>query len=56
MDYASFKGQEYLGIYPYIDYEKGANSDRYEFWMNSPKENKYVRLREWLNGKDPYSH
>lgn len=56
MDYASFKGQEYLGIYPYIDYEKVTNSDKYEFWVNSPKENKYVRLREWLNGKEPYSH
>ena len=56
MDYASFKGQEYLGIYPYIDYEKVRNSDRYDFWVNSPKENKYVSLREWLNGKDPYSH
>lgn len=46
-----FKGQEYLGIYPFIDYRIG------EFWVNdSVFESKYVRLRDWLQGTDPYNH
>ena len=51
MDYTSFKGKEYLGIYPYIDYAKEKKSNKYEFWVNSPEENKYVKLREWLKEK-----
>lgn len=54
---AGFAGQEYLGIYPYIDYETPKNSDKYEFWVNDPVDKqKYVRLKDWLNGKDPYKH
>lgn len=43
-----YKGLEYLGIYPYIDYEitKGG---KYEFWVNDVKDkSKYSTLREWL--------
>lgn len=47
----SFKGQEYLGLYPYIDYK---NDD---FWVNDPNDNrKYVALTDWLAGKDVYYH
>lgn len=54
---AKFAGQEYLGIYPYIDYEKPQNSDTYDFWVNDPvNPKKYVRLKDWLAGKDPYEH
>lgn len=56
-DTYAFNGQEYLGIYPYIDYEKANNSDKYEFWVNDPKDrNMYVSLRKWLLGKEPYAH
>lgn len=44
-----FEGQEYLGIYPYITYDKYANKDCYDFWVNdvnNPK--KYASLRSWL--------
>ena len=52
-----FSGQEYLGIYPYIDYVKTANGGKYEFWVNDPVSNeKYISLKEWLKGKDPYIH
>ena len=52
-----FSGQEYLGIYPYIDYEKPKNGEQYEFWVNDPVDKqKYVSLKEWLKGKDPYKH
>ena len=51
-----FNGQEYLGLYPYIDYETGREK-KYEFWVNDPNENKkYVALRAWLTGKDLYYH
>ena len=56
-DTGEFKGQEYLGIYPYIDYEQINNSEKYEFWVNDPKDRtKYVSLKKWLLGKDPYAH
>lgn len=54
---AKFEGQEYLGMYPYIDYEKVSNRDKYDFWVNDPVDKqKYVRLNEWLQGKNPYKH
>ena len=43
-----YKGLEYLGIYPYIDYNTSING-KYEFWVNDQKDrNKYTVLREWL--------
>ena len=50
-----FKGQEYLGLYPYIDYAKNKSNDYYDFWVNDPedKEN-YVSLRDWLKGTELY--
>lgn len=54
---SQFAGQEYLGIYPYIDYEKISNGAKYDFWVNDPiDKQKYVCLRQWLEGKDPYKH
>ena len=53
----SYKGQEYLGLYPYIDYVNYNNSTKYDFWVNDPKNAAcYVRLREWLRGTEPYIH
>lgn len=49
---SSFKGQEYLGMYPYLDYEKVKYTNRYEFFVNSNIDiQTYITLREWLNGK-----
>lgn len=53
----SFKGQEYLGLYPYIDYKKNRQNNKYEFWVNDPNDNtKYVALRKWLAGIDLQYH
>lgn len=51
-----YKGLEYLGIYPYIDYEKRRDGN-YEFWVNDPQiKNKYTSLREWLDGDELKEH
>ena len=50
-----FKNQEYLKIYPYVDYETIANKDTYAFWV-CENENNYVNLKQWINGKTPYAH
>lgn len=53
----SFMGQEYLGLYPYIDYAEVGNSNKYEFWVNDPSDKKkYVKLSDWLKGVDPHNH
>ncbi|WP_429948449.1 toll/interleukin-1 receptor domain-containing protein [Enterococcus sp. AZ101] len=53
---SNFNGQEYLGIYPHIDYQKGTNGKQ-EFWINDPDDStQYVSLRAWINGKQPYKH
>ena len=53
----SFVGQEYLSIYPYIDYEEPKGGGKKDFWVNDPNDHSYyVRLRQWLDGKDPYVH
>lgn len=53
---ASYKGQEYLGLYPYLQYEKYADSDTYDFWVHDQESSKYVVLRSWLAGYDPFTH
>ena len=54
---AGFSGREYLGIYPFIDYDIIKSGNKYEFWVNDPVNNQnYVSLKEWLAGKDPYKH
>lgn len=47
-----FKGQEYLGLYPYLDYESPKGKTEKDFWVNDQKvSNKYTQLRQWLSGK-----
>ncbi len=41
-----FRGQEYLGLYPYFD--KTGDS----FWIHASSRN-YVRFKEWLAGANP---
>ena len=56
MESQSFNGQEYLGLYPYLDYDKYTGQNKYEFWVNNQGSSEYVKLREWLDGKEPYKH
>lgn len=51
-----YKGLEYLGIYPYIDYEV-TKGGRYEFWVNDVKDkSKYSNLRDWLGTGELQEH
>jgi hypothetical protein len=43
---SEFKGQEYLGLYPYLD--KTGDT----LWIHKST-SAYVRFNEWLDGKDP---
>jgi hypothetical protein len=52
----TFHGQEYLGLYPYLEYAKYSNQNRYEFWVNNQDGEEYITLRGWLDGKEPYKH
>ena len=50
-----FKKQEYLEIYPYIEYEQIRGTTKYEFWV-CESQNKYIELKYWLNGSELCTH
>ena len=43
-----YKHQEYLEIYPYVEYEGEPNS-KYDFLVFESN-NKYTTLKNWING------
>lgn len=51
----SFKKQEYLEIYPHVEYAKDPASKNYDFWICESSD-KYIVLKEWLKGKKPITH
>jgi len=52
-----FKGQEYLGLYPYLEYEKIQGQDKYDFWVYDQVDTKkYIILSSWLQGYQPCNH
>ena len=52
-----FKGQEYLGMYPYLEYEKYSGKDEYTFWIIDPNDGKkYNTLENWIKGHEIYWH
>jgi len=48
---SSFKGQEYLDIYPYVDIAKG-EAGRKRLWVNR-NASCYISFDSWLKGKKP---
>lgn len=49
----TFKGLEYLGLYPYIEYEKISGKSIYEFWIiDQYDSSRYTSLRKWLYGAE----
>ncbi|MCM1539980.1 MAG: toll/interleukin-1 receptor domain-containing protein [Blautia sp.] len=51
MEAGEFKGQEYLGLYPYLRYDQEGDSPDKEFLVYDQKSNRHITLRDWLNGK-----
>lgn len=50
-----YKGQEYLGLYPYITKDKPEGSDKPTLWVHE-NSNTYVIFRRWLEGAIPSKH
>ncbi len=50
-----FKKQEYLEIYPYVDYALIEDKSRHEFWV-CESDSKYTSLREWIDGGSLKEH
>jgi hypothetical protein len=48
---AKFEGEEYLGLYPYVDSAKIEDTDKYALWINQTQQ-KYARLPGWLRGTE----
>ncbi len=55
-DKEDFPHQEYLELYPIVDYAVNTQTQHYEFWVNKFKTNKYVSLKQFINGTDPFAH
>ncbi len=51
-----FSNQEYLNLYPFVDYAKDEDTGKDTFWVNKYNSDKYADLKEFINGKDPYMH
>ena len=52
---SSFKGQEYLGLYPYIDKTRSESTSKDILWVNNPNTfANFVSFGDWLNGTQPY--
>ena len=49
----NFKGQEYLGLYYYVDISMLQNSTKKALFINESS-NKYANYDRWLNGEEPY--
>lgn len=50
-----YKGQEYLGLYPYVDKDAARNSKEVFLWV-CESSSRYVRLDLWLKGQKPEDH
>ena len=54
-DNDEYKNQEYLELYPYIEYAPTDKTNQNEFWV-CEDDDTYSSLKEWVNGKAPYRH
>jgi hypothetical protein len=54
---ASYNGNEYLGIYPYVDMETAQSSNQYFLWVtDQTNRDKYAKFGDWLNGSKLILH
>lgn len=54
-DTDSWKGQQFLGLYPYVAGGTINGSQQEELWIHR-SETCYVIFKSWLGGKEPYEH
>ena len=50
-----YKGQEYLGLYPYVTKDKPKDSSDITLWIHNDS-NTYVSFRSWIDGENPAKH
>jgi len=50
-----YKGQEYLGLYPYISKDKPKDSDKLTLWIHEDSDT-YIVFNSWLEGNKPTRH
>ena len=51
MEMGEYIGQEYLGLYPYLRYDKVSEEAKEDFLVYDPKTNKFITLEKWLDGQ-----
>lgn len=56
MEYNSkFNGQEYLGLYSYLEYASLTGVDRgCDFYICNQNRTKFIKLRDWINGSTKF--
>lgn len=50
MEQGEYNGQEYLGLYSYLRYDRLESTSRYDFLVCNQETNKHITLRDWLDG------
>jgi hypothetical protein len=50
---SDFSGNEYVGLYPYVDISTIQNSKENAIWINESADT-YISFDKWLQGKTPY--
>ncbi len=43
-----FAGQEYLGLYPYVEYGREENEVKEDFWVYDQESDNHITLRNWF--------
>ena len=51
----NYKNQEYLELYPYVEYATTNGTDKFDFWV-CESGNKYTTLKQWINGNSLTYH
>ena len=56
MEYGcEFNGQEYLGLYPYLEYASFAGVDAAcDFYICNQNRTEFIKLRDWIKGSTKY--
>ena len=48
---AGFRGEEYLGLYPFVDFANVEGTTTYDAWINRSNE-QFLRFGEWKTASD----